>query len=174
VKEIWKPVPHKPFDKKYIVSNLGNVKPIKKSKFSHMRGDFLKPGVGARGYAFVTLYYNRQNKQTSVHRMVAYAFLGNPSEGKTIVCHLDDNKLNNRADNLIWSDPAGNMRHMVEHRRSLVGSKNPRALLSDVEVLTIRRLYEEGSYSQTALAITYGVEQTQISRIVLRKAWKHI
>lgn len=174
MKEIWKPVPFKPFDKKYQISNLGKVKPIKKSKYANNKREFLKPGIGARGYAFVTFYHEGQLKQCSVHRMVAYVFLGDPPEGKSIVCHLDDNKLNNVADNLIWGDPSDNMRHMVEHRRSLVGSKNPRALLNDVNVLTIRKLYGEGSYTQTELAETFGVDQTIISRVVLRKSWKHI
>lgn len=174
MKEVWKTVPYELFNEKYSISNYGRVKPITKSKYSHLRDEYLKPGIGARGYGHISMYHSGLHKQAFIHRMVAYAFLGDPPKGKTIVCHLDDNKLNNRADNLIWGDNSDNMRHMVEHRRSLVGSKNPRALLDDVEVLTIRRLYKEGSFSQTALAITYGVDQTQISRIVLRKAWKHI
>lgn len=172
--QIWKPVPHKPFDKKYIISNLGNVKPIKKSKYSHMRGTYLRYGVGARGYAFITLYHNSQSKQCLVHRMVAYAFIGNPPKGKNIVCHLDDNKLNNVADNLIWGDNFDNMRHMVEHRRSLAGSKNPKAKLDDIKVQTIRQLYAEGSYTQTQLAEVFEVNQTVVSRVVLRQSWKHI
>lgn len=174
MEEIWKTVPYALFNEKYLVSSFGRVKPIKKSIYSNSKNECLKPGVGARGYGNISMYHNGLHKQAFIHRMVAYAFLGDPPEGKTIVCHLDDNKLNNRADNLVWGNPYDNMRHMIEHRRSLVGSKNPRALLNDVEVLTIRRLYKEKSFSQTALAVTYGVNQTQISRIVLRKAWKHI
>jgi hypothetical protein len=174
MKELWKSVPYQPFNKKYLISSFGRVKPIKKSKYSKAKGRHLKPGVGARGYSHVAMYHNGLHRQAFIHRMVALAFLDNPPKGKTLVCHLNDNKLDNRTDNLVWGDPYDNMRHMVEHRRSLVGSQNPRALLSDVEVLTIRRLYIEGSYSQIELAATYGVDQTQISRVILRKAWKHI
>jgi len=84
------------------------------------------------------------------------------------------NKLNNVADNLVWGDNYDNMRHMVEHRRSLVGSKNPRALLDDVKVRSIRELYAQGGYSQTEVAELFGVNQTQVSRVILRQAWKHI
>ena len=174
MKEIWKPVPYKPFDKKYLVSNIGRVKPIIISKYSGNKSEFLKPGVGASGYGHVALYHDGMKKQAFVHRMVAYAFIGIPPEGKNLVCHKDDNKLNNVADNLVWGNNTDNMRHMIEHRRSLVGSKNPRALLDDVKVQTIRRLWEEGSYSQTELAATFGVDQTIISRVVLRKSWKHV
>lgn len=174
MQELWKSVPFKPFNEKYQVSNLGKVKPIKKSKFSNMKGEFLRYGVGARGYAFVTFYHEGIHKQCSVHRLVAYAFIGDPPKSKNIVCHLDDNKLNNVADNLIWGSPQDNMRHKVERGRSLVGSKNPRALLNDVNVRTIRRLYQEKCHSQAELALLFGVNQTQISRIVRGEHWGHI
>ena len=170
--EQWKPVPVTPYGDKYVISNLGRVKPITKSKFSSAKGEFLKPGVGARGYGFVTFYHNGQSKQCAVHRLVALAFIGDPPKGKNKVCHLDDNKLNNVADNLVWGDNYDNMRHMIEHRRSLVGSKNPRALLDEVKVLTIRRLYEAGGVSQASLAKEFGVHQTIISRVVRRQSWK--
>lgn len=172
--EIWKPVPYEPFSEKYLISNLGNVKPIKKSKYSPAKGEFLKPGFKQKGYKHVTFYHDGQKKQADVHRMVALAFIGQPPEGKNLVCHLDDNKLNNIADNLIWGDNADNMRHMVEHRRSLVGSKNPRALLNDVKVRTIRRLYAEGGVSQTSLALQFGVNQTIISKVIRRQSWKNV
>ncbi len=174
MKEIWKPVPYKPFDKKYEVSIVGNVRPIIKSKYSTLKGKYLKYGVGSSKYAFVTLYHEGQHRQCLVHRMVAYVFIGDPPKGKNLVCHIDDNKLNNVADNLVWGDNSDNMRHMVEHRRSLVGSKNPRALLDDVKVQTIRKLYGEGSYSQVELAATFGIDQTIVSRVVNRKSWRHI
>ena len=172
--ETWKPVTFAPYGEKYVVSNLGRVKPIVKSKYSSAKGELLKPGIGARGYGFVTLYSGGQSRQLAVHRLVALAFIGDPPEGRNIVCHLDDDKLNNVADNLIWGDNYDNMRHMIDHRRSLVGSKNPRALLDDVKVRTIRRLYAEGGVTQTSLALQFGIDQTIVSRVVLRQSWQHV
>lgn len=174
LKELWLPVHLKPFDEKYLVSNKGRVKPIKKSKYANNKRMCLKPGVGARGYAFTTLYHNGVSKQLAVHRMVAYAFIDNPPKGKNIVCHLDDNKLNNVTENLVWGDNYDNMRHMVEHRRSLAGAKNPKAKLDDVKVITIRKLYEEGSYSQSKLAVTFGVHQTIISKVIRRQSYRNV
>jgi DNA-binding MarR family transcriptional regulator len=56
-------------------------------------------------------------------------------------------------------------------QQSHTGSKNPMALLNEVQIVTIRKLYSEGSYKQIALAATFGVNQSQISRIINRKRW---
>lgn len=44
-----------------------------------------------------------------VHRIVAFAFLGNPPSEKHIVDHIDTNKCNNRAGNLRWVTRLENM-----------------------------------------------------------------
>jgi DNA-binding MarR family transcriptional regulator len=46
--------------------------------------------------------------------------------------------------------------------------------LSLEEVWAVRVEYNRGSVRQTDLAKKYGVDQTTISRIVLRKAWAHV
>lgn len=38
----------------------------------------------------------------SVHRIVAYAFLGEPKGGRNVVDHIDTNRQNNRPENLRW------------------------------------------------------------------------
>jgi HNH endonuclease len=53
------------------------------------------------------------------------------------------------------------------------GEKNPAAKLTAREVIAIRKAYIGGE-RQVALAIRYGVSQSEISLIVLRKHWKHI
>jgi DNA-binding XRE family transcriptional regulator len=54
------------------------------------------------------------------------------------------------------------------------GSNNPSALLDDIQVATIRTLYKEGSYKQSALATTFGVNQSTICRITRRDLWRSI
>lgn len=62
----------------------------------------LKPIVKSDGYTLVNLYYaHRKFKARYVHRLVAQAFLPNPNNYPQ-VNHKDENKQNNRAENLEW------------------------------------------------------------------------
>lgn len=54
--------------------------------------------------------------RTSIHRLVAEAFVPNPDPEKfTEVNHLDTDKQNNSASNLEWTDHSGNMKHAYAH-----------------------------------------------------------
>lgn len=98
--EIWKDV--RGYEGLYQVSNEGNVK--------GPRGHVLKALPRRHGYLAVFLYKDGCPRlHESVHRLVAEAFVPNP-EGKPEVNHIDENKQNNRADNLEWVTRKENMR----------------------------------------------------------------
>lgn len=103
VKEIWKPI--KGYEGCYEVSNLGNVKSIDrwviyKNGIKHYhKGKMLKPTTSHSGYLKVILYKNRKPKNRKVHRLVVEAFIPN-SNNLPEVNHKDENKLNNKIDNL--------------------------------------------------------------------------
>lgn len=114
--EIWK---HVPGYKDYQVSNLGNVRSFKLGK----NGAILKPRKVSerKPYCFLNLLNDNGKYQlVRVHRLVATAFVPK-SEGMNIVNHLDANKLNNRADNLEWTNQSGNVNHA--YKNGLI--KNP-------------------------------------------------
>lgn len=92
--EIWKPVAG--YEGLYEVSNTGRVKSTPRCG---TKGRILKQNVGARGYARVELSKGNRQKKHFVHRLVASAFIGPIPDGLQ-VNHIDENKLNNRADNL--------------------------------------------------------------------------
>jgi hypothetical protein len=88
----------------YSVSNLGNVR-------SDRKGKLLAVSYNKRtytSYARVTLFTNNIRSYRQVHRLVAEAFIPNPSS-KTQVDHIDANGLNNRVDNLQWVSPSENI-----------------------------------------------------------------
>ena len=92
--EIWKPVCG--FEDKYEVSNLGRVRSL---NFRNKKNDIklLTPLDNGKGYLQVRL----SRKWHKVHRLVAKAFIPNPNNYDEIN-HKDENKSNNKVDNLEW------------------------------------------------------------------------
>ena len=101
----------------YQVSNHGRVKSLdrqvrNKNGMTLIRGQILSPGhVGYKGqYCQVALWKENQKKLYLVHRLVAVAFHPNP-DNMPEVNHIDENTLNNRADNLEWITMERNKRY---------------------------------------------------------------
>lgn len=88
---VWKDVSD--YEDFYEVSNYGVIR-------NKQTGKELKPRLKKNGYLTVDLGY-RGVKTTSVHRIVATAFIENPNK-YPCVNHKNENKLDNRSDNLEW------------------------------------------------------------------------
>lgn len=67
----------------------------------------IKPHITYGGYLRLCLCINGKRKQHSVHRIVAMAFIPNPSN-LPFVNHKDENKSNNYVDNLEWCSESYN------------------------------------------------------------------
>lgn len=92
--EIWKDIPG--YEGLYQVSNMGRVKSLKYGKEK-----IIKPVKNRDGYLLIGLYKNNKVKHYTMHRLVAIAFIGKPiSEVYYEINHLDENKNNNKLENL--------------------------------------------------------------------------
>ena len=60
-----------------------------------------------------------------------------------------------------------------KHKGYAIGERHPRAKLTTNDVLAIRRRVAEGE-SQNSLRLVYGVSQSVINSIVLRKTWQNV
>ena len=103
--EIWKDI--KDYKNLYQVSSLGRVKSLRrtaKSKNGSIRtvGEkILNINKNKSGYLMVLLSKGGKKKGIKIHRLVAQAFLPNPNNLPQ-VNHRNENKSDNRVENLEW------------------------------------------------------------------------
>ncbi len=95
--EIWKPIDG--YGGKYEVSSYGRIKSYAQDR---VNGKIKTGNRTHKGYLSILLYDEHGNKKWyPVHRLVASAFLENP-DCLEQVNHKDEDKKNNRVENLEW------------------------------------------------------------------------
>lgn len=107
MEEIWKDIPN--FEGFYQVSNLGNIRSVtRKAKvkilnnnYRTIKGQLISPAKTRDGYLKVSLSKEHKRYYFKVHRLVALTFIPNPNN-LPCINHIDENKLNNNANNLEW------------------------------------------------------------------------
>ena len=178
--ELWRPVPG--YEGFYEVSDQGNVRSVTRI----IRG---KPNWGTRimesqlmsksltgkrykvsgqGYLCVRLCQNGKGTLFHVARLVASAFIPNPTNLPQ-VDHVDGNPRNDVVRNLNWVTNQENQIRAVKNgqHKPVRGEKQPTHILTREQVLAIRM---SGKY-QRAIAKEFGISKTQVARIQHREAW---
>lgn len=97
MEEIWRDIDG--YEGLYKVSNLGNIKSLNYRRTGKEK--ILIHNKSGGGYMYVYLSKNGKQKQHLVHRLVSKAFIPNPNN-YTEVNHKDEDKTNNRVENLDW------------------------------------------------------------------------
>lgn len=111
MEEIWKDI--EGYEGLYQVSNLGRVKSLERKVKTINNGTeclkficerILKPKTNRGGYKVVLLYNQSKRKHITVHRLVAKAFIPNPSN-YPVINHKDECKTNNT----VWINEDGSI-----------------------------------------------------------------
>lgn len=130
--EEWKDIDG--YEGMYQVSNLGNIR--------NSKGRILTIRHTYDDYCYVRLSRNGKRKYPKVSRLVAIAFLPNPSNLPQ-VNHKDENKDNNCANNLEWCDCKYNCNYGTRNERrakaqskAVIGIKEDSGLIVEFDSMS--------------------------------------
>jgi hypothetical protein len=158
--EIWKDVIG--YEGLYRVSNLGRVMRVAGGPGARA-GRILKPSQRNNRYLAVSLYRHGKQRGAHVHRLVAETFLGPAPSPKHQVNHKNGIKTDNRVENLEWVTGTENEAHATENGLKARGEAVGTSVLTNDDVLKIRRLHATGQRSQTELGEMFRVSARAIS-----------
>ena len=166
----WLPI--KGYEGLYEVSNDGRVRSLDRTvsvrkpdaPFKTIKGTEVKQW-SAHGYRYVSLMSNGKKHGLRVHRLVAQAFIPNPSN-KPTVNHKNGDKSDNSVCNLEWCSYSENEIHSWQ----VLGKKSPHRLFSDDQVREIRSCGKKPS----ELARKYGTSLSVMQHIVNRITYKDV
>ena len=159
MEEIWKDI--EGYEGIYQVSNLGRVRSLDRIVPAlcrqtgtivdyHRKGRILKQRKVFGGYMAVGFEVRGENvhKGHFVHRLVARAFVPGYREGFD-VNHKDEDKTNNRADNLEWCDRQYNINYGTgKWRRKKYNARPVEQLTTDGKVIA---RYDNASQAASAV-----------------------
>lgn len=115
----WRPVVG--YEGLYEVSSLGEIRSF--PNIRHKKIKYLKLRKNIKGYLQIGLGSAKNRKTIKIHRLVAEAFIPNP-DGLPCVNHKDEDKTNNRAENLEWCTYLYNTRYGTGIERSSKAKTN--------------------------------------------------
>lgn len=136
--EIWKNVHIPVLAENYQVSNLGRIRRIDvirddfygkmyKNTYKYnnklYRYKVLSLKTDKNLYFYVDMRRGNTRKTKVLHRLIAYAFLGPPTENNNIVNHKNGDKHDNRVENLEWTNLSENSKHSYKLGRLSIGKR---------------------------------------------------
>lgn len=178
----WRDIPG--YEGYYQASTLGDIRSIDRIvEFSNKRTQYIKGGIvpqykhnNDRGLPYLNTHLCRdgETKTFLVHQLILLTFVGPCPEGMQIRHFPDQNPSNNKLENLRYSTPSENNMDKIVHGTMIHGSNIASSKLSEDDVLTIVRRYNNSSKSRgkkTDLARDYGVTPTVIGGILNGTRW---
>jgi NUMOD4 motif/HNH endonuclease len=165
----------------YEVSDLGRVRSLPRLRVTGpygggrrwTGGNILRPALKAVGYLCVTLCNGAVKRTTTVHSLVAEAFLGPRPDGYQ-VCHGPAGPLDNRLVNLSYGTRSKNCgEDRYRDGTQTVGTRHGLAKLTDEIVRECRARVAAGE-TRVNLAREFGVNPGTIAAVVNRRTWRHV
>lgn len=151
----------------YEVSNLGKVRSYVYRTAISPIPHLLSPRIDHNGYHFVNLYNsNHKMKSVKLHRIVATAFIPNPNNYPQIN-HLNENKSDNRVENLEWCTAKHNVNYGTTHFRSCMTRR--KCCTKEVFQFT-----PDGKYIQSFYSCSEASRKTGVNLSCIASAAKHV
>ena len=168
--ELWRPIPG--FEE-YEASSEGRLRRAVAAK-SYPAGYVLRVYPRRNGYLTIRARAAAigEHIETTVSRLVALAFHGEPPTPEHEAAHIDGDKANNRPGNLCWRTHPDNMAENPARGASLPGETNPSAKLSMDLARACRRLHDAGERSIRSLATEWCVSYSTMQRLIVGETWR--
>ena len=159
--EVWHDIPG--YEGKYQASTYGNIISL---NYEHSKGwrKKLKTTSNNNNYKQVILYSDGASKPHLVHRLIAQTFI--PKMNKYYeVNHKDENKANNRVENLEWCDRKYNNNYGAKNDKMLKTRRINGSKTAEKAVLQYTKEMEfiRGFLSQTEASNITHIRQSSIS-----------
>lgn len=166
--EIWEDLIG--FENNCQISTLGRFRNKKTNKVYSL-------GYYSNGYEQFSISIDGKRYTAIAHVLVAKQFINNP-ENKPEVNHKNGIRDDNRIENLEWNTRTENMKHsyreLGRNKKDNIGINNPKAILSEKEVIEIRRLHKEDGLGNYEIAKIYNMNPPAIWKILHNYTWKHL
>jgi len=164
--EEWKDI--KGYEGKFQVSNTGLVLNLNYRNSGNKR---LVSQNDIDGYKRVRLL----NDKFLVHRLVAQEFIPNP-DNLPKVLHRDDNRSNNKVNNLMWGTQKDNILDMEVKGRAVhpKGIEQTQAKLTEDDVRVIRKMRQETGEGCRKISKKLGLPVGPVAHVIAGRRWTHV
>lgn len=176
--EEWRPIAG--YEGLYEVSNIGRIRSLRlrAGRYDRERATPLIRAMRLHdGYPVIDLPGPDRKRKTEitfrVHCIVCETFNGPKPDGFECA-HLNGDRADCRAENLKWASPTENQSHRILHGTDCRGSRQYSAILTEQDVIRMRREYVHRRGQIKEWANNFGCTTGAVWRAINGKTWRHI
>lgn len=122
-----------------------------------------------KGYGHIRINYIHYD----AHRLAYELTYGKIPKGLCVL-HLCNNPGCCNPKHLELGTQLTNMKYKVKCGHNPMGEKSSLHKINNEQVITIRKMYKTGKYSQRELGKKYNISQTEVYKILKNLGWAHI